>query len=198
MDLAVDITGIKRGLAREKVVQGRAYGVDVVEMCGAFAVELLRTHINQRPAPALFHGQPADRITQTARDPKVGDLQLAPLIHHQVRRLEIAMNDLRVIVRVIESVTELTSPGPDLIWLKNLPFFLCAQIRKGFAVDVFHRDASRAFVVHEVVNAHNVLMSQLETALRLPLQLIEQSAIVHDQIGKKFQRDFTLQFLIAR
>src|SRR6266853_4131098 len=127
-------------------------------MCGAFAVELLRTHINESPASALFHRQPADRITETARNPKVGHLQIAPLIHHQVRRLEIAMNDLRVIVRVIESVTKLTSPGPDLIWLENLPFFLCAQIRKRFAVDVLHRNAARAFVMYKVVNAHNVLM----------------------------------------
>src|SRR6266446_2967374 len=167
-------------------------------MCGAFAVELLRTHINESPASALFHGQPADRITETARDPKVGHLQIIPLIHHQVRRLEIAMNDLRMVVRVIESVTELTSPGPDLIRLKNLSFFLCAQIRKRFAVDILHRNTSRAFVVHKVINPHNVLMSQLETALRLPLQLVEQSTIVNDWIGKKFEGDFAFQLFVPR
>src|SRR6478735_7256050 len=41
-------------------------------------------------------------------------------------------------------------------------------------------------------------MSQLETALRLPLQLTEQSAIVHDQIGKKLERDLAFQLFVPR
>jgi hypothetical protein len=108
------------------------------------------------------------------------------------------MNDLLMVVRVIERIAELACPATQLVRFENFFFLLRAQIRKRFAVDVLHRNAARAFVVHEVINPHDVLMSQLETALRLPLQLIEQSVIVHDRIGKKFQRDFSFQLFIVR
>src|SRR6266576_3447750 len=98
-------------------------------MCAALAAELLRAHINERAAPTLLHRQSAHGITETARDTKVRHLQIAPLIHHQVCRLQITMDDLRVIVRVIERVTKLTRPGSDLIRLEDFLLLLSSQVR---------------------------------------------------------------------
>src|ERR1700750_2287743 len=40
-------------------------------------------------------------------------------------------------------------------------------------------------------------MRQLQTALRLSLQLVKHRMISNHQVRKKFQRDFALQFFIA-
>ena len=82
------------------------------------------------------------------------------------------MNDLRVVVRVIERVTKLARPPSDLIWLKNLLFLFRAQIRERFAVDVLHRDAGGVFVVHEVVNAHDGFVGEVEAAPSFPLEIV--------------------------
>src|SRR6266446_7325563 len=131
-------------------------------MRAALAAELLRAHINERAASTLLHRQPAHGITETARYTKVRHLQVAPLIHHQVGRLQITMDDLRLIVRIIERVTKLTGPGSDLIRLKDFLLFLSSQVRKRFAIDVLHRNAAGAFVMHEVVNPDDMGMSQLK------------------------------------
>ena len=82
------------------------------------------------------------------------------------------MNDLRVVVRVIERVTKRARPHSDLIWLKNLLLFFCAQVGKRFAVDVLHRDAGRAFVVHEIVNAHDVFVGEVEAAPGFSFEIV--------------------------
>src|SRR6266513_2453457 len=98
-------------------------------MGAALAAELLRAHINERAAPTLLHCQSAHGITETARYPKVRHFQIAPLIHHQVCRLQITMDDLRVMVRIIERVTKLTDPDSDLIRLKDFLLLLSSQVR---------------------------------------------------------------------
>src|SRR6266487_7130882 len=108
------------------------------------------------------------------------------------------MNYPCAIVRIVERVTKLSHPGGNLIRFKGLSFFLGAQVRKGFAVDVFHRNAAGAFVVYEVVNPNDMRMSQFETALCLTPELIKQRTILNHQVGKKFQRDIALQFFVAR
>src|SRR5439155_6571678 len=135
------------------------------------AVELLRAHVKQSPAATLFHRELTGRFAQTPRNAEIGNLQIPALIYHQIRGLEIAMNDPSVIVRVIKCVTKLRSPQRDLSWLKNFSLLLRPQIRERVAVHVLHGDAGRTIVVHKVVNADDILMRQLETALCLPLQL---------------------------
>ncbi len=84
MDLPVDITRVERGLAREQIVQSCPQGIDVVQMCATLPIELLRAHINKRPASALFHREQLERLSQSACNPKVRNLEIAALIHHQV------------------------------------------------------------------------------------------------------------------
>src|SRR5438128_11001688 len=98
-------------------------------MSAALAADLLWAHINERAARFSLHRQPAPCITETARYTKVRHLQIAPLIHHQVCRLQITMDDLRAIVRIIECVTKLTGPGGDLIRRKDFLLFLSSQVR---------------------------------------------------------------------
>src|SRR5438045_8146402 len=98
-------------------------------MRAALAVELLRAHINERATSTLFHRQSARGITETARYTKVRHLQVAPLVHHQVRRLQIAMDALRLFVRIIECVTKLAHPASDLFRLKDFLLLFSSQVR---------------------------------------------------------------------
>ena len=52
--------------------------------------------------------------------------------------------------------------------------------------------------MYEVVNAHDVRMRQFETALRLSFEVTERCMVLHHEVGKEFQRNIALQFLIAR
>src|SRR5438128_9366458 len=98
-------------------------------MSAALAADLLWAHINERAARFSLHRQPAPCITETARYTKVRHLQIAPLIHHQVCGLQVTMDDLRVIVRIIERLTKLTRPRGNLIRLEDFLLFLSPQVR---------------------------------------------------------------------
>ena len=60
---------------------------------------------------------------------KIRDLQIAALIDNQVCGFQVTMDDLRVVERVIECVTELTHPSSYLIWLEDPSLFLSSQVR---------------------------------------------------------------------
>src|SRR5438309_3874822 len=108
------------------------------------------------------------------------------------------MNDARPIMCVLKCVANLARPSAQFGWLENLLWLVTPQTRQGLAVDKLHRDAARPFVVNEVVNPNDVGMGQFERAFGLALELVKHGPLLKHQIRKKFQRDFALQFLIAR
>src|SRR6266478_1727091 len=63
---------------------------------------------------------------------------------------------------------------------------------------MFHRNAAGAVIVYEVVNPDDMRMSQFEAASCLASKLIKRRTILNHQVGKKFQRDIALQFLVVR
>src|SRR6266404_5252827 len=64
-------------------------------------------------------------------------------------------------------------------------------------MDILHRNAAGAFVMHEVMYPNDVRMRQFETALCLASELVKHRMIVNHQVGKKFQRDIAFQFFVA-
>src|SRR5438128_714421 len=146
----------------------------------------------ERAAPSLLHRYYAHRIAQAPGNPKVGHFELAALIHHQVCRLQITMDDMRVVVRVVERIAELAHPIGQFGRLKDLSLLVAPQTRKRVAIDVFHRYAARAFVVHKIVNAHDVFVGEFQATSRLALEIAQHRCIVNDQVGQKFERDIAL------
>src|SRR5436305_2817259 len=141
-------------------------------MCAALAIELLRAHVSKCAAAALLHREQLERLSQSARNPKVRDLEIAALIYHQVRRLQIAMDDPRAIVRVIERVTKLSDPGRQLLSLEYFLFLSATQTGERLAIHILHRNAARALVMHEDVNSNDVRMSQFVRAPGIALQIV--------------------------
>src|SRR6266404_2132460 len=108
------------------------------------------------------------------------------------------MDDARPIVSVIECLAKLADPCAQFGRFKHLLFLLAAQTGEGLAIDIFHRNATGAVVVDEIVNPHDMRMSQFEAALGLALELINHRTILNHQIGEKLEGDLPLQFLVAR
>ena len=110
VDLSIDVTGIKRRLAREQFVNAGPQRIDVIEMSAPLAFELLRTHVSECAASAAGLCYHAHRIFEAAGDSKIGHLEFAALIDHHIGWLEIAMDDVRVVVGVVERIAELAHP----------------------------------------------------------------------------------------
>src|SRR5438034_4801562 len=108
------------------------------------------------------------------------------------------MDDVGVVVRVVDRIAELAHPIAQFGRLKDLALFIAAQTGKGVAIDIFHRNAARAFVVHKVVNAHDVLVGEFQATSGLALEIAQYGSIVNDQVGEKFERDIALQFFVVR
>src|SRR5262249_36822790 len=157
-NLPIDVSGIKGRLAGKQLVNARAYRVDIIQMRAALALQLLRTHVSKRPAPATRHRDHAERVAQAAGDPKVGHFELAALIDHQIRRLQIPMDDPRVVVRIVERIAKLIHPIGHFGRFKDLSLFIAAQFRWGVAIDVFHGNAGRTFILTDFDNAHTSLV----------------------------------------
>ena len=102
------------------------------------------------------------------------------------------MDDACVIVRVIERVAKLTDPVGQFGRLKNLVRLVGAQIGKGVAIDVFHGDATRRFIMNEIVNADDVFVRELEAAPCFAFQVAKHGVVMDDQVGQKFERDVQL------
>lgn len=78
-------------------------------------------------AAGSAHADAAHGIAQGHGDAEVGNLQIHPAVHHQIRRLEIAMDETGGVVRVGERVAQRGDPGCDLNHFETFAGFLDAQ-----------------------------------------------------------------------
>src|SRR6266576_171700 len=140
-------------------------------MRAALAIELLRAHVSEGATPPLLQREQLERLSQSARNPKVRHLEITTLIDHQIRRLQIPMDDAGAIVRVIERITKLSDPARQLVRLKDFLFLSATQTNQRLTIDILHRNAARALVMDKVVNSNDVWMSQFERAPGLALQV---------------------------
>ena len=131
-------------------------------------------------------------------DAEVGDLEIAARIHHQVGRLEVAVNDARMIVRVIERVAELARPFIQVVRSKTLCGLSARKLESVSPSTYSIEMQPDCSLVHEIVNADDVLVRQLEAAPGLAFHVAEDRAVVNDQLGQELERDIALEFVIAR
>jgi len=77
--------------------------------------------------------------SSTATDTHVDDHQIAATIHHQVGRLEVAVQDLGLRVRILQRLAKLSHPLRQLRRLEHLSSPLRPPTRQRFARHVLHR-----------------------------------------------------------
>ena len=188
----------KRRLARDQFVERRAERVDIVRGLGRQALRLLRAHVNERAARRTLDADAADRVADAACDAEVGDFQFALQRRHQIGRLEIAVDDLCLPVRVVERLDQLRHPDFQLARLENAARLLDPKRGKRAPIDILHRNRRSGRVVDEVVNADDVLVRQGQAAPRLALQVVERGGVEPQRFRQKLERDLAFQRLVRR
>jgi hypothetical protein len=174
-----DAAKVERTLAGEELVHHEAERVDVALDRRWLTRELLRSHVSRRA------GARADFSYQTG-EPEVGDAQLAPAVEHQIRRLQIAVED-SAIVRGREPGTELPREIERLVGRQATDPL--RERREIFAVDVLHREKRQAVHFADVVDAADVRMRDLSRAPDLLVELREPRGIAADRFREKLERD---------
>ena len=128
-----EVLAVERALTGEDLVEHEAERVDIAPRRDLVAGELLGRHVGRRAG--------ADRFARRAREPEVGDADLARAVEHHVGRLEIAVDDVALVRR--------GEAGADLARDLERPVLREAadapeQRREIFAVHVLHRQERRA------------------------------------------------------
>ena len=165
------VGAVERQLARGGFVQHDAQRVDVAGGGEFFALCLFRRDIVRRAQHAgrlLFRG-----VLRT-RDAEVHDLHVAVGLHHDVLRLDVAVDDVKTVSHG-KRLAHLAADFGDLALIDG-----AALVNGGFqvgAAHVFHDDVVGAFVLAPVVHVDNVGALQVGSACRFLLEALGEALV---------------------
>jgi hypothetical protein len=125
----------------------------------------------------------------------VHDHNLAALVHHDVLRLEVAM-DHPAIVRRREPGAE--PPRRFDRFIRGQPADAREQRREVLAVHVFHRDERHALDLANVVHAADVRVRDQARHPHLAVETLEQALVVRRFLGQELQSDRLTQRQVHR
>lgn len=188
-DLVFDVALAERWRAGEKLVKGRAEGVDVVGGTGCLAIELLGAHEGERAPAEMPGGGALVGVAEVYGDAKVGQFQNALVVDEHVGRLEIAV-DNTFFVGVAQSAAEIAENGAQIVPGKDGLGLLLAEVVKVDALDVFHGDEGEfAGEVVKVVDADDVGVREFATLEGFEAEVFEGAFV--DALGgvKEFEGD---------
>ena len=200
--------------AGEQVVQDQAEGVDVGAVVDRLAPELLRGHVLQRPDDGARHREAGGEgllgelrpglLGGIARgggsgDPEVHDHGLVgAVLDHDVGRLEVPVNDARVVRR--DETGDHSASDPHDLFDRESARALLQDRGELDPVDVGHRDVLDAADLPHVVDAHDVgvgdLPGEQELALEALLEVARQLRIGGDLGAHDLDRDPDPELLV--
>ena len=146
------------------------------------AAKLLGRHVGGRAVADLGAGE----LVGDGGEAEVHDDEVAALVHHDVLRLEVAVDDAAV-VRGGESGAELARGLQRLV--AGQPADAREQRGEIFAVHVFHRDERRAVYLADVEHAADVGMRNQAGDADLAVEALEQPRIARRLFGEELERD---------
>ena len=148
--------------------------IDVAARVDGVPRRLLRAHVVRGPEDRLA-GEILLRVAQLG-NPEVEDLHLARRRHHDVRRLDVAVDDV-VGVRPAQSFRALSDDGNDLRWLEGgLPEHGIERA----AVEVLHDDVRIDGVLvaaHDLVDLDDRRVGNPREDLRLAAEALHVAGI---------------------
>ncbi|HEY6213713.1 MAG TPA: hypothetical protein VIW45_15580 [Vicinamibacterales bacterium] len=184
----------ERALECEELVDDRADGENVRAMVDRTPRHLLGRHVVQRAHQRAGLRHAGRRCVSDARDAEVQDLQRSARVEHQVRRLDVAVNDAGAVC-VREAVAELLHQNELLIERHLLALADHARERRAF--DVLHRDEWAAHVLADVVYDHDVLVIKARVRARLALEPFAE-LVGFDVLAQQLDGEQAIHFGIAR
>src|SRR5262249_5354107 len=126
------------------------------------AIELLGRHVARRPRRPRSRGEPAVAI-DGARQPEVRDLDLPAVIDEHVARLEIAVDQARI-VRCDQAVAGLAKRERDVA---PAALAIAEPAREGPPAHELHDDKHLTVEHAHLVDRHDVRMGEASHRLRL-------------------------------
>ena len=154
--------------------RGDPEGIDVAARVDRVPRRLLRAHVVRGPEDRLA-GEILLRVAQLG-DSEVEDLHLARRRHHDVRRLDVAVDDV-IGVRPAQSFRALSDDGNDLRWLEGgLPEHGIERA----AVEVLHDDVRIDGVLvaaHDLVDLDDRRVGNPREDLRLAAEALHVAGI---------------------
>ena len=151
--------------AGDHLVEHDAEREDVAAGVELVAEDLLRATCSRRADAGAGLGEVAEALV--ARDAEVHQLHAALARHHDVGRLDVAVDDAAV-VHVVERARDLhRDDGGDV---DGQAAALLEQVVEVDALHVLHDDEQRAALLVEVVDVDDVLVLQRRQAPRLALE----------------------------
>ncbi len=164
-----EVLALERALAGEDLVEHQAERVDVAARRDLAACQLLRRHVGGRAG--------ADRFARDARQAEVGEADLAGAVEHDVRGLEIAVDDV-ALVRGGEAGADLPRDLERALLGESSD--APQQRREILAVDVLHRQERAAVDLVDVVDAADVRVRDLPRHADFGVQLRQPRRIAID------------------
>jgi hypothetical protein len=167
-----------------------AEGKDVAAMIDRPSEHLLGGHVVERADQRAVarHARALD-----ACDAEVEDADAVAAVDHQVRRLDVAVDDAAA-VGVVE-------PGADLLEVPELVderqrLADLDQVRQRGAVHVFHRHERLMLVLAGVVDGDDVVVAQVAGGTRFAQESLNQ--LVLEQITQHLDREEPIEVGVAR
>src|SRR5262245_28195395 len=134
-------------------------------------------------------------------EPKVEQLHLAIRRQHDVRRLQVPVDD-SLLVGSLERVDDLCGDREGLIdvdpWSRRVRRLADQAFGKRLAVDELEGEELRAIRFVETMNRGDIGMIQGGEDLRFALESCEPVGIKRECVGENLERDVAIQFGIAR
>ena len=178
----------ERHLARQHLVQHHAQRVDVAARVDRRRLCLLGREVLGR---SKHHRRLRHRVAgHRARDAEVRDFHRSCRRNHDVRRLDVAVDD-PVRMREREAGADVGADLSDALG-EERPF-LSDDVAERLALDVLHHDVVRPVVGAGVVHAHDVGMVQCRRVLRFPAETLDEMGVPAILSQQRLDRDRTPQ-----
>ena len=178
VDQLGEVLALERALAGEDLVEHQPERVDVAARCDLAARQLLRRHVGGRAGP--------DRFAREARESEIGQPDLAGAVEHDVRGLEVAVDDV-ALVRGGQAGTDLSRDLERALLGETSD--AAQERRQILAVDVLHRQERAALDLVDVVDAAHVRVRHLPRHPDFGVQLRQPGGIAIDAGRQEFERD---------
>ena len=173
-----DVPGLERASAGEHLVEHEAERIDVALGRDLAARDLLGRHVRRRAR--------TQRLAGDAREAEVGDPHLAGVVEHDVRRLQIAMDDA-AFVRRGQAGADLARDFDRSIGGKTAE--LPQQRRQLLAVHELHRQEGVTVNLVDVVDAADVGVRDLPRHAHFVVELHQAGRIAIELRRQELQRD---------
>jgi hypothetical protein len=172
--------GGERLLAREQFVEDEPERVHVALDGQLPARELLGRHVLGRALDGVL----AAELLGESGQPEVHHADVAGVVDHDVRGLEVAVQNARV-VRGGEAGANLPGDLDGLVF--GQPAESLEHRRQLFTLHVLHRDEVQALGLADVVNAADVAVRYLARDPHLAVEARERGAVERELLGQKLQ-----------